>query len=43
MNQNTCVCGYYDFMLYDLASFGHHQVYLNTKNIRKKDNCKQKI
>jgi predicted membrane protein len=35
---------YYDFVLHVSASFGHHQVYLNTKkSIRRKDNYKYKI
>ena len=34
---------YYDFILHDLSSFANHQVYLNTKNIRRKGACKHKI
>jgi hypothetical protein len=44
VNHNTCISViYYNFILHVSASFGYYQVYLNTKNTKRKDNYKHKI
>jgi hypothetical protein len=43
VHHNTCITGYCNFILHVSASFGHHQVYLNTINTKRKDSYKHKI